>query len=329
MVAIARNEAGRIGRALASVRGSVQTWLIIDTGSTDNTMDEIRAATEGWPGALLSRPWVDFGSNRTELLSVAREMDLAEWLLTIDADHVVEGAHYIADVVNKADRQGVSAVSIPFTTVPLVWTPRLIRANVAWRYVGATREYLTCNESFKQKKVDEPKIRDYADGASRTDKWRRDVALLREELSEYPENARSWFYLGESYRGLDQPELAAIAYTNCSVKTSSNEERYLALTMSGEMLLAHGDTEEGLQRLLLANQVRPQRREALLMACQVLNQMGRHRQVLTLLKNGGPRRGVPKDDITAIVPVAYGSAMVREYEAAKVAASTSRQKKRA
>lgn len=313
VVMIVRDEVGRVGRALSSVRDVVDTWLVIDTGSSDSTLDEVQAATAGWPGEILERPWINFGENRTELLNTARHMRLAEWLLTVDADHVLVDAERLRPVVNHAHRKGVDAVLIPFTDTPLVWTPRLIRTDRPWCYVGATREYLDCDESFSVKKVDAPRIEDLADGASRANKWRRDVEMLREELAKEPDHSRSWFCLGESYRGLDQFELAAIAYTNCAVKSAKEEERYLALTLSGEMLLAQGDTEGGLTRLLLANQERPQRREALMMACQVLNKLGRHQEVTELLSNGSVHRPIPPSDVAGIVPGAYGSLMTREF----------------
>jgi len=324
VVMIVRNEVGRIGRALESVRDAVDTWLIIDTGSTDATIEEIQTVTKGWPGTLLERPWRSFGENRTELVNVAREMNVADWLLTIDGDHVVEEANRIRETVTEAQGKGLDALFIQFTDVPTVWTIRLIRAVLPWRYIGATREYLDCDVPFMCDKVDKPRLRDFADGASRANKWRRDVEILREELRGAPENARSWFCLGDSYRGLAQYELAAIAYTNCAVKSQSKEERYVAVTLAGEMLLAQGKTEDGLARLLLANQERPQRREALLMACQVLNQIGRHREVVSLLGRGSVLRSIPRDDLLAIVPDAYGPAMVRERKVAESGLPTSR-----
>jgi tetratricopeptide (TPR) repeat protein len=311
VVMIVRDEAGRVSRALDSVRGYVDSWLIVDTGSTDTTIADIEAATVGWPGLLVRRPWESFGANRTELLELARQGGRAEWLLTIDADHVVEDAAAIRAVSGDAAERGMDEVMIPFATSPRVWVSRLLRAERPWRYVGATREYLTCDVPVQRLKVDRPQIRDLADGSNRANKFHRDLGLLRAELTDDPGNARSWFYLGETYRGLEQHELAVIAYANCAVSTRSGEERYLALTMSGEMLFALGRTEDGLARVMAANAERPQRREALLMACQVLNRLGRHREVVRLLR-GDVITTAPSEDITAILPDAYGPAMARE-----------------
>jgi glycosyltransferase involved in cell wall biosynthesis len=317
VVMIVRNEAGRVGRALESVRDATDTWLVIDTGSTDETIDEIHTVTSGWPGLLLHRPWVNFGENRSELVRTAQDCSLAKWLLTIDADHVVEEADHVLEAVDQAEEEHVDALLLPFTSVPLLWVPRLIKTDLPWRYIGVTKEYLWCDKPFEQRKTDVPRIHDYSDGASRENKWSRDVELLREELAAHPDHARSWYSLGESYRGLRQYEAAAAAFTNCALKTKFSEERYLALTLSGEMLIAQGETKDGLARLLIANEERPQRREALLMACQVLNKQKRYREVLALLSGGDFRRPIPADDLVAIIPDAYGPAMARELAIAK------------
>jgi glycosyltransferase involved in cell wall biosynthesis len=195
LVMIVRDEAGRVGRALASVRGVADRWLIVDTGSADATVSEIGSATVGWPGSLVHRPWLSFGENRTELLRLARESRDADWLLTIDADHSVEEAALIPDLISKT---AADAIQLPFASEPLLWTMRLLRADKPWVYRGTTREYLDCDEPFIRQKLNAPRIRDHADGASRTDKWRRDADMLRAELAENPDDARRWFYLAES-----------------------------------------------------------------------------------------------------------------------------------
>src|ERR1700761_8914059 len=81
---IVRDEAPVIGRCLASVRGLVDHWVVVDTGSTDGTQDLVRAAMAGVPGFLVEREWVDFGHNRTEAVQLARPH--ADYSLVIDAD---------------------------------------------------------------------------------------------------------------------------------------------------------------------------------------------------------------------------------------------------
>src|SRR5690606_4216416 len=68
-----------------------------------------------------------------------------------------------------------------------------------WHYVGRTHEYLASNdETPSRRNLDGISLRHHGDGGSKSDKFTRDARLLRLTLAEQPDDARSWFYLGES-----------------------------------------------------------------------------------------------------------------------------------
>jgi glycosyltransferase involved in cell wall biosynthesis len=68
---IVKNEAHVIERCLASVLPLIDSWVIVDTGSTDATPDIIERFLRGKPGQLHHRPWLNFGHNRTEAMQLA------------------------------------------------------------------------------------------------------------------------------------------------------------------------------------------------------------------------------------------------------------------
>src|SRR5215510_11814980 len=84
---IVRNEAHVIARALRSVRGIIDYWIVCDTGSTDATIPLVFEALCGIPGELHAHEWVDFGHNRSLAIALAR--DKADYSLIIDADMIV------------------------------------------------------------------------------------------------------------------------------------------------------------------------------------------------------------------------------------------------
>jgi glycosyltransferase involved in cell wall biosynthesis len=85
---IVKNESAVIERCLASLRDHIDAWVIVDTGSTDNTKEKIRKSLEGIPGALHERPWRNFGSNRSEAVALAYESG-CDYFLFFDADDVL------------------------------------------------------------------------------------------------------------------------------------------------------------------------------------------------------------------------------------------------
>jgi glycosyltransferase involved in cell wall biosynthesis len=75
---ITRNEEKNLPRLLASVRGVADEVLIVDSGSTDRTVELAQAA-----GArTLFHAWVDFGTQR--LFTIAQASH--DWILSLDAD---------------------------------------------------------------------------------------------------------------------------------------------------------------------------------------------------------------------------------------------------
>ncbi len=78
---IARDEADRIARTLAAVANLSDDILVVDSGSTDDTVAIARAA-----GArVLFNPWPGYGQQKR----FAEEQCRHDWLLNLDADEVV------------------------------------------------------------------------------------------------------------------------------------------------------------------------------------------------------------------------------------------------
>jgi tetratricopeptide (TPR) repeat protein len=91
---IVRNAACDLPRCLGSVRGLVDAMVVADTGSTDDTIAIAKAA-----GAhVVSIPWEnDFAKARNLALAELRSRTDAEWVLTLDADEMLDS--YAADAI--------------------------------------------------------------------------------------------------------------------------------------------------------------------------------------------------------------------------------------
>ena len=117
----------------------IDCWLIVDTGSTDDTQDIIRGyfASEHLPGEIHEREWQDFATNRTQALRLARHH--ADYSLLIDADDVLEHEPDYASQPLVAD-----AYRLEFRDANIRYQrPCLIGNRIAWRYEGVLHEFLT------------------------------------------------------------------------------------------------------------------------------------------------------------------------------------------
>jgi (heptosyl)LPS beta-1,4-glucosyltransferase len=84
-VVIAKNEAGRIGRCVASLAGVCDEVWVLDSGSTDATAVEAEAAGAN----VRQQEWLGFSAQKNAVIALATQ----PWVLLLDADEWLgEGA---------------------------------------------------------------------------------------------------------------------------------------------------------------------------------------------------------------------------------------------
>ncbi|HPX38336.1 MAG TPA: glycosyltransferase [Mycobacterium sp.] len=193
---IVKNEAHIVHEVLEAVAPYIDCWVVVDTGSTDGTQDVIRSkmAGLGIPGELHERPWRDFGFNRSEALQLAQGK--ADYIWVMDADDTLEGT---------PDFQGLTADCYLMYVVRKVtsfWRHQLFRDGVPWRYDGVLHEIAVCDEPHSEANLEgDYRIVSRGLGARSLDPstYRRDSEILLAEVQRNPDDARSVFYLAQSY----------------------------------------------------------------------------------------------------------------------------------
>lgn len=208
LVMIVKNEHHVLQRSLDSVRGLIDTWLIVDTGSTDGTQQLIRDYFKDLPGELIERPWVNFGHNRTESVQYARGK--ADYLLLMDADEYLETENGFSWPPLSADAYDfqMHTTSIDYYRI------QLVRSSLPWHYVGVAHEYITCERDHAQEHMPGLRTIRRQEGARSKDPlaYHKDALLLEEALLTEPGNSRHMFYLAQSYRDAKLPEAAIDRY---------------------------------------------------------------------------------------------------------------------
>jgi glycosyltransferase involved in cell wall biosynthesis len=200
---IVKNEAQNLGRCLESLKDFVDEIVVVDTGSTDETV----AIAQSY-GAIIGRfVWNDdFSAARNASLALAT----SDWVLVIDADETLDVDHeaWLLTLRNRepagytllisdVDEQGRVVQESP--------NLRLVQRHDAFRFVKRIHESLTpsiqalgwpiyqafglrLRHTGYQKQV-------LAD----RDKLNRNVRLAEREAGEHPESAASWLNLARSY----------------------------------------------------------------------------------------------------------------------------------
>jgi glycosyltransferase involved in cell wall biosynthesis len=257
---IVKDEAPVIERCLASVRPLIDCWVIADTGSSDGTQAIIRDALGDLPGVLIERPWVDFAHNRNEALEAARGR--GDYTLLIDADETLERADAFALPRLEADSYDLE-VCYDGTTYR---RKQLVRSSLPWRYTGVLHEYIHCELARTEAFLPGLRTRVRHDGARGRDllTYRRDALVLERALLDEPGNARNVFYLAQSYRDADDPELALRHYRRRAALGGWDEEVWYSLYQAARLEERLGKPwPEVLAAYLAAFQQHPDRAEPL------------------------------------------------------------------
>jgi GR25 family glycosyltransferase involved in LPS biosynthesis/glycosyltransferase involved in cell wall biosynthesis len=258
---IVRNEAHIVEESLTCLLPLIDTWVIVDTGSSDGTQDLIRGffKEHGVPGELHERPWVDFGHNRSEALALCAGK--ADYAWVFDADDLV-----IGDI----DLSGLTADSylLQFGSEFTYWRTQIFGLSKPWEYRGVVHEYPVCLEPGATQErlegnyhVESRRL----GGRNRTgDKYERDSALLARALEADPNDTRSMFYLAQSRMDAGDLDGAYDYYTRRTHMGGWDEEVYYSHLQRARVLERLGKPwEEVLGVYLHAWEFRPTRAEAL------------------------------------------------------------------
>ena len=262
---IVKDEAHVIARCLSSVLPVIDTWLIVDTGSTDGTPEAIEAffGHAGKPGRVVRRPWRDFGTNRTEALELARPM--ADYCLFIDADEVWSAPEDFRLPELSADAYRV--LHRHKDTETKFWLTQLVKSTLPFRFQGVLHEALACDAPHTLVQLPGPLVTGWFDSArnrtSPAEKYARDARVLEEALEREPDNARYVFYLAQSHRDAGQLEAARSAYARRAKMGGWEEEAWYAALWVARLAERLGLHDEATLGLLGAYERRPSRAESL------------------------------------------------------------------
>jgi len=231
---IVRNESRVIERCLRSARPLIDSYVICDTGSTDDTIERINEVLTDIPGVVHERPWVDFGHNRTELAELAR--GTARFHLLLDADMTIS----INGDLPRLE-PAVAYLTRHRGEVDYL-SHRLIDGTHPWRWVGAAHERLDSPFPFHDELLECLSVVHHDDGADAgMPRLVRDRELMGREFREHPDDPRTIFYFGlVTLKGRDWDLARNLLTRRVEMTSGRQDERYYAAVKLIRIALATG-----------------------------------------------------------------------------------------
>jgi glycosyltransferase involved in cell wall biosynthesis len=204
---IAKNEEAKLGRCLSSVADAVDEIVLVDTGSTDRTV-EIAASA----GARVTEfEWIgDFSAARNE----ANRHIETEWALWLDADEWLppESVPLIREAIERLDVAGHFLIRRDIMedgSIAEMELPRLWRHDTSIRFEGVVHEQFP-RDVMLSRKWGHPRIRFCHDGFAElsAEKKRRNLELLRSAVKLNPNDLYYRLCLVDLELDLDEPGAA-------------------------------------------------------------------------------------------------------------------------
>lgn len=267
---IVKNETRVLERLFLSVAPFINYFVIVDTGSTDGTPEFIieLAARHGLPGEVHFRNWVNFGHNRQQALELAVNAAKGRWLLFIDAD---EELKYSDPLWFENLKPGVTYNLAKHHGSMRNFVPHLLDISQnQWQWRGPAHNYISHQGGpGRRMNLDTVWIQYHSGqgakshGVTPREKYLRDAALFEVELKNNPNDARSRFYLAQSYRDAGELEKALQHYALRADMGGWKEEIFYSLYMiAGLKERLNHSADEVLTAYAAATAAQPMRAEA-------------------------------------------------------------------
>ncbi|MFB5762600.1 glycosyltransferase [Paenibacillus medicaginis] len=208
---IVRNEEKYLPKCLGSVQRIVDEIIIVDTGSTDDTV----AIAKAFGAKVIEMPWQDsFADARNRSFEEAT----GDWILWLDADEEmdVDEADKLKELLTRDSirEQRIEGIQFVFCNhlegggMEYNYLHRMVRNRPQYRFEGRIHEQILPNMLDLDPRMQlgqvDIHVHHYgylAQNIVDQDKVRRNVKLLQQSVAEYPEYPHYLYYLGvELYR---------------------------------------------------------------------------------------------------------------------------------
>ena len=189
----------------------IDTWTILDTGSTDNTIETINNVLVGKKnGNLYQEPFINFRDSRNRLLELAGTK--CKYNLMLDDTYIIKGdlRNFLNEI--RSDQYSNSFTMFICNVDTKYGSNRITKSNAGLKYIHKIHEVITEENNInvvipENRAIIFDETCDYMNNRT-ANRAQLDLKLLFEEIDENKNNPRPYYYLGQTYTQLQDYEKA-------------------------------------------------------------------------------------------------------------------------
>ncbi|KOA20249.1 SPBc2 prophage-derived glycosyltransferase SunS [Clostridium homopropionicum DSM 5847] len=216
---IVKNEEKYLPQCLKSIKDIVDEIIIVDTGSTDRTVDIAKSF-----GAKVY--YFQWNNNFSEARNESLKHATKDWILILDADDELytKDQENLKDLLTKQlDENAIYffetlnyyGSTIDDNSITVNLNPRLFKNNQGTHYEGEIHNQLVHSENKYNLIYKFVQIHHYGymeNSISSKNKRNRNITLLKKQIEENPDDVFAYFNLGTEYAALNDERTALEHY---------------------------------------------------------------------------------------------------------------------
>lgn len=231
---IVKNADNVLEQTLSAIKPYIDNWTILDTESTDDTVNIINRVLGDIEGNLYIEPFIDFASSRNRVLELAGKR--CKYVIMLDDSYILKNGEGLRDILKN---EPSDTYTLPILDKKSIYySTRIFDTSKNIKYFGRVHE-ITNHRDTKIINYFHTNIHihDYCDALSEARSLARlpyYLKILSEDHEKRPDYGRPIYYLASTYYNMENYEKALEYYKKrIEVSKIEDEEVYRSYYLSG------------------------------------------------------------------------------------------------
>jgi hypothetical protein len=199
-----KNGESKIEETINNIKEYIGYYVILDTGSTDNSISIMKDCLKNKNGYIYEEPFEGFDKSRNKLIELAEKLPHnCKYFIMLDDTYILKNQQKLLDFLNKPINKNFDAFNIPIITKNqceknVYYSTRIWKTASGVRYVDPIHEYPDVKGLIYSIDIKTSYLLDNVDNYMRKRSIKRreyDITILKKMHEERPKYTRTIRYL--------------------------------------------------------------------------------------------------------------------------------------